>query len=184
MLVTACRGHAPWTPWYACLIPVLVLMFNPSFGTHFSSQFWYTSFIQIINVILRPGLITQHSLHSAMPCQGQAPGPPSTHFLFLFWYTCLISLLLVMFYLSYQTYTLACTNGMALTVLSHAFPGASPWAPQYTCSTPVLVHMFNLRFSIYVLLKLSKLHFNLDQWHGTHCTQPACQGQAPWTSQF
>ena len=28
MLVTACQGHALWTPWYTCLIPVLVLMPN------------------------------------------------------------------------------------------------------------------------------------------------------------
>ena len=72
---------------------------------------------------------------------------------------------------------------MALASLGHAFPGASPWAPQYTCSIPVLIHMFNLCFSTYVLLKLSKLHFNLHQWHGTHSAQPACQGQAPWTSE-
>ena len=72
---------------------------------------------------------------------------------------------------------------MALASLGHAFPGASPWAPQYTCSIPVLIHMFNLCFSTYVLLKLSKLHFNLHQWHGTHCAQPAWQGQAPWTSE-
>jgi len=29
-LVTACQGHAPWTPWYTCFIPVLVHMFCPS----------------------------------------------------------------------------------------------------------------------------------------------------------
>ena len=121
----------------ACPLDPLVLMFNPSFGTHFSSQFWCTSFIWIINVILRPGLITQHSLHSAMPCQGQAPGPPSTHFLFLVWYTCLISLLLVMFYLSYQTYTLACTNGMALAACQ-----GKP--SQSTSLIPVLTQTFYL----------------------------------------
>ena len=64
-----------------------------------------------------------------------------------------------------------------------ARPGASPWSPQYTCSIPVLVHMFNLCFSTYFLVKLSKLHFNLHLWHGTHCARPACQRQAPWTSQ-
>ena len=162
VLVTACRGHAPWTPWYTCFIPVLVLIFNPSSLTHlsshgtaltaasavpwwwlqpfhthfsytgiFSSQFWCTSFIWIINLILKPALIPQHSLRSAMPCQGQAPGAPSRHFLFLFWYTSLISLLLLMFY----------------------------------------------------LFKLSSFHFSLHQWYGTRCAQPACQGQAPWTSQ-
>ena len=99
------------------------------FHTHFSctgifiSQFGCTSFIWIINLILRPALIPQHLLHLAMPCQGQAPGPPSTHFLFQFWYTCLFSLLLLMFYLNYQTYTLACTNGMALTALGQLARG-------------------------------------------------------------
>jgi len=29
--VTACQGH---TPWYTCLIPVLVCMFHPSSGRH------------------------------------------------------------------------------------------------------------------------------------------------------
>jgi hypothetical protein len=37
-LVTACRGHAPWTPWHTCLIPVLVHMFNPSPDVHISSH--------------------------------------------------------------------------------------------------------------------------------------------------
>jgi len=36
-LVTACRGHAPWTPWYTSLIPVLVHMFHPTSGTHLLS---------------------------------------------------------------------------------------------------------------------------------------------------
>jgi len=36
-LVTACQGHAPWTPWYTCLIPVLVHMFHPTSGTHLLS---------------------------------------------------------------------------------------------------------------------------------------------------
>ena len=40
-----------------------------------------------------------------------------------FWYTCLISLLLLIFYLSYQTYTLANTNGMALVALSQLARG-------------------------------------------------------------
>ena len=35
--VTACRGHAPWTPWYTCFIPVLAHMLHPSAGTHLSS---------------------------------------------------------------------------------------------------------------------------------------------------
>ena len=39
------------------------------------------------------------------------------------WYTCLISVLLLMFYLSYQSYTLACTNGMALTALGQLARG-------------------------------------------------------------
>jgi len=36
-LVTACWGHAPWTPWYTCFIPVLAHMLHPSAGTHLSS---------------------------------------------------------------------------------------------------------------------------------------------------
>jgi hypothetical protein len=31
-------GYAPWTPWYSCLIPVLIHMFNPSSGKHLSSK--------------------------------------------------------------------------------------------------------------------------------------------------
>ncbi|KIJ97276.1 hypothetical protein K443DRAFT_256265 [Laccaria amethystina LaAM-08-1] len=30
-LVTACRGQAPWTPWYTCLILALVHTFHPSY---------------------------------------------------------------------------------------------------------------------------------------------------------
>ena len=56
-----------------------------------------------------------------------------------------------------------------------------PLVPQYTCSIPVLVHMFNLCFSTYVLLKLSKLHFNLHLCHGTCWAQPGCQGKSPYT---
>ena len=120
MLNPSSGRHLQSQLWCTCFIPVLV-----------HTQFWCTSFIWIINVILRPALIPPHSLRLAMPCQGQAPGPPSTHFLFLFWYTFLISLLLLMFY----------------------------------------------------LFKLSNLHFSLHQWHGTRSARPACQRQAPWTSQ-
>ena len=115
--------HVQSQLWYSCLIPVLVHTSYLSSGTHLSSQFWCTPLTQIINVTLRPALIPQDSLHSAMPCQGQAPGPPSMHVQFQFWYTCLFSLLLLMFYLSYQTYTLACTNGMALAVLGQLARG-------------------------------------------------------------
>ncbi|KIJ91113.1 hypothetical protein K443DRAFT_507444 [Laccaria amethystina LaAM-08-1] len=37
-LVTACRGQAPWTPWYACLILVLIHMLYPSSSTCVLSQ--------------------------------------------------------------------------------------------------------------------------------------------------
>ena len=37
-LVTACWGQAPWTPWYTCLILVLVHMLYPSSNTHVLSQ--------------------------------------------------------------------------------------------------------------------------------------------------
>ena len=70
-----------------------------------------------------------HSLRSAMPSQGQAPGSPSAHVQFQFWYTCLISVFLPMFYLHYQSYTLTCTNGMALTALSQLARG-KPLGPQ------------------------------------------------------
>ena len=127
MLNPSSGRHLQSQLWCTCFIPVLV-----------HTQFWCTSFIWIINVILRPALIPPHSLHLAMPCQGQAPGPPSTHFLFQFWYTCLFSLLLLMFYLNYQTYTLACTNGMALTALRQLAIRQAPWTSQSTCLIPVL----------------------------------------------
>ena len=37
-VVTACWGHTPWTPQYACLILVLVHMFDSSSSTHVSFQ--------------------------------------------------------------------------------------------------------------------------------------------------
>jgi len=37
-LVTACWGQAPWTPWYTCLILVLVHMFYPGSNTYVLSQ--------------------------------------------------------------------------------------------------------------------------------------------------
>ena len=36
----------------SCLIPVLVHMYNPSFVTHFSSQFWYTWYTSFIPVLV------------------------------------------------------------------------------------------------------------------------------------
>ena len=48
-----------------CLIPVLVHTSHLTSGTHLSSEFWHTSFLWIIYVILRPAVIVQHSLHSA-----------------------------------------------------------------------------------------------------------------------
>ena len=153
-------------------------MSNPSFGTQFSSQFWYSCLIPVLvhNSQLSSGVLLSseslmlyldlhlyHSTHFAQPClargkalvhmfnlcfatnvlfklsklhfslhqwhgtripsQGQAPGCPSTHVQFQFWYTSLISVFLPMFYLHYQSYTLTCTNGMALTVLSQLARG-------------------------------------------------------------
>ena len=142
VLVTACWGQTPWTPWYTCLISVLVLMFNPSFGTHFSSQFCCTSFIWIINIILRPALIPQHSLHSAMPCQGQAPGPPVHIF---------IPVLVHMFNLCFATNVLLKLSKLHFSL--HKWHGTrcaqpackeAPWTSQCTCLIPVLTHTFYL----------------------------------------
>ena len=127
MLSHALPGASPWSPLYTCSILVLVHIFNPSFGTQFSSQFWCTPFIWIINVILRPALIPQHSLRSAMP--GASPWSPQ--------YTCSIPVMvhmfnlffLLMFYLNYQSYTLTCTYGMALTALSQLARGKPPGPP-------------------------------------------------------
>ena len=68
--------HASSQFWYTSLIPVFLhisyLMawwWLQPFHTHFSYTgiFWCTSFIWIINVILRPALIPQHLLRLAMP---------------------------------------------------------------------------------------------------------------------
>ena len=56
---------------YTSLIQILGHIFNPSSGAHFSSQFWYTCFIWIINFVfstyVRPASTAWHWLCSAMP---------------------------------------------------------------------------------------------------------------------
>ena len=50
----------------ACPLDPLVHIFNPSSGTHASSQCWCASFIWIIEVTHIPAPMLWHSLHSAM----------------------------------------------------------------------------------------------------------------------
>ena len=79
-LVTSCRGHAPWTPWYTCLIPVLVdrfylraqhsLMLSCAFMQGACPLHWYTSLIPVLVCMFNPS--------------------SAIHFLSQFCYTCFI----------------------------------------------------------------------------------------------
>ena len=121
---------------------------------------------------------------------GMPPGPPGTHAWSQFWYSCLIPVFVHTSHLSSGVLLSSESSMLYLDLhLYHSTHFAWPclargtWSPKYTFFIPVLVHMFNPCFATNVLFKLSKLHFSLHQWHGTCCTQPACQGQAPWTTQ-
>ena len=155
--------HALSQLWYSCLIPVLVHNSHLSSGVLLSSE----------SSMLYLDLHLYHSTHFTQPCL--ARGKALVHMFNLCFATN------VLFKSPKLHFSLHQWHGTCFA--RPCLPRGKPLGPQYTCSIPVLVHLFDLCFSTYVLLKLSKLHFNLHQWHGTHCTQPACQGQAPWTSE-
>ena len=96
-------GTHAWSQfWYSCWIPVLVHSSHLSSGLLLSSE----------SSMLYLDLHLHHSTRFARPCVARG----------------LISVLLLMFYLSYQSYTLACTNGMALAALGQLARG-KPFGP-------------------------------------------------------
>ena len=146
-------------------------------GTHASSQFWYTSFIPVFLHIYH--LMAQHSLLRVLCLSGGYS--LFTHIFHIQVFShlssgVLLSSELSMLYLDLHLYH---STRFAWPCLARG----KPLSPQYTFFIPVLAHMFNLSFATNVLFKLSNLNFSLHQWHGTCCAQPACQGQAHWTSQ-